>query len=121
MDDNSFEDSIKDQLSILENGSSKKSNNSYTHKSRILTYESNESDLDNRHVESNISIKHIDEPQKPTQPITVDMPKIVPPPTNISDLPKIDTPAEAEASMLMSWYMAGYHTGYMEAMRKFSK
>lgn len=46
---------------------------------------------------------------------------IMPPPINLENYPKIDTEDEARASMLMSWYMAGYHTGYFEAMRKFKK
>lgn len=35
--------------------------------------------------------------------------------------PQIDTAEQANASMLMSWYMAGYHTGYNEAMKKHAK
>lgn len=46
---------------------------------------------------------------------------LVPPPVDIADLPSIENEDQARASMLMSWYMAGYHTGYFEAMRKLKK
>lgn len=46
---------------------------------------------------------------------------VVPPVFDTSNFPSIDNEDEARASMLMSWYMAGYHTGYFEAMKKFKK
>lgn len=46
---------------------------------------------------------------------------IMPPPCDFTKLPPIDTEEEARTSMLMAWYMAGYQTGYYEAMRKFRK
>lgn len=42
---------------------------------------------------------------------------IVPPP--FDKLPSDEK--EARASMMMSWYMAGYHTGYYDAMMKLKK
>lgn len=44
-------------------------------------------------------------------------PPLMPPPFLRTDFPKINTEDEATASMLMSWYMAGYHTGYYAAMK----
>lgn len=44
-------------------------------------------------------------------------PLVPPPPTNLSSMP--EDGSQAHASMMMSWYMAGYHTGYYAAMRKF--
>lgn len=46
---------------------------------------------------------------------------IMPPPKIPANLPKIEGENEAQASMLMSWYMAGYHTGYYEAMKQLKK
>lgn len=46
---------------------------------------------------------------------------LMPPPFDTSKLPNIEGEDEARASMLMSWYMAGYHTGYFEATRKLKK
>lgn len=43
---------------------------------------------------------------------------IMPPPFP-SDLSKPETEQEAHASLLMSWYVAGYHAGYYEAIKKF--
>lgn len=43
---------------------------------------------------------------------------IVPPTTvPVTDPPKNET--DARASMLMSWYMAGYQTGYYDAMKRY--
>lgn len=44
--------------------------------------------------------------------------KLIPPAICSSSFPKIANLDEAQASMLMSWYMAGYHTGYYEAMKR---
>lgn len=46
---------------------------------------------------------------------------MMPPPFDTSKFPEIANEDEARASMLMSWYMAGYHTGYFEATRKHKK
>lgn len=46
---------------------------------------------------------------------------VMPPPCDFSKLPPINTEDEARTSMLMAWYMAGYQTGFYEAMRKFKK
>lgn len=47
----------------------------------------------------------------------VDCPLIPPPPLSLSSLP--EESSQAHASMMMSWYMAGYHTGYYAAIKKF--
>lgn len=44
---------------------------------------------------------------------------IIPPPVDLAKFPQIENVDEAHSSMLMSWYMAGYHTGYFQAMKKF--
>ncbi|KAK6050895.1 hypothetical protein COOONC_11603 [Cooperia oncophora] len=46
------------------------------------------------------------------------IPSIAPPPPSV--LAGLSVPDEAEAlsSMLMSWYMSGYHTGYYQWKRK---
>lgn len=63
------------------------------------------------------------EPETPLQttPLTDNniQSKIVMPPPPF-ELPQSENEDEARTSMLMSWYMAGYHTGYFEALRKFS-
>lgn len=48
---------------------------------------------------------------------------IVSPPVSVdpSSLANLDNEPEARASMLMSWYMAGYHTGYYEATKRYKK
>lgn len=43
---------------------------------------------------------------------------IIPPQIDLTKLPEIKNENEAHTSMLMSWYMAGYHTGYFQAMKK---
>lgn len=43
---------------------------------------------------------------------------IMPPPFT-SNLAKPEGEQEAHASMLMAWYVAGYHTGYYEAIKNF--
>lgn len=43
---------------------------------------------------------------------------IIPPPADLANFPQIENEDEAHSSMLMSWYMAGYHTGYYQAMKK---
>lgn len=65
-------------------------------------------------------IKLKDEQSKLKQNIAPEM-MIVPPPINPDHLPKINTESAAHASMLTSWYMAGYHTGYYEAMKRLKK
>lgn len=47
----------------------------------------------------------------------LDCPLIPPPPMSLASLPEDST--QAHASMMMSWYMAGYHTGYYAAIKKF--
>jgi len=37
-----------------------------------------------------------------------------PPPTFLHNQPGASSEQEAMASMLMSWYMSGYHTGYYQ-------
>lgn len=46
---------------------------------------------------------------------------IAPPTLTAANLPPINNESEAHASMLMSWYMAGYHTGYYEALKTLKK
>ncbi|CAJ0594117.1 unnamed protein product [Cylicocyclus nassatus] len=52
----------------------------------------------------------------PTRPHP-SIPSIAPPPPMV--MPRLAVPDEAEAlsSMLMAWYMSGYHTGYYQAIR----
>jgi len=52
---------------------------------------------------------------------SVDASCLMPPPFDAKCFPNIESEDEARASMLMSWYMAGYQTGYYEAIRKFGK
>lgn len=44
---------------------------------------------------------------------------VMPPPVDFTKFPQIESEDEAHSSMLMSWYMAGYHTGYYQAMKRF--
>lgn len=44
---------------------------------------------------------------------------VMPPPVDFTKFPQVESEDEAHSSMLMSWYMAGYHTGYFQAMKKF--
>lgn len=83
-----------DYASLHETANHQKSHgkNVYTHRSRIYRFESN-------------SKEHV--PMVP--PVNVDM-----------DLEPPKDETDARASMLMSWYMAGYKTGYYEAMKRCS-
>lgn len=45
--------------------------------------------------------------------------KLIPPPPFVGNLAIPDNLDEAQSSMLMAWYVAGYHTGYYEAAKKF--
>lgn len=51
---------------------------------------------------------------KPWYCSIVQIPSIAPPPPMV--MPRLAVPDEAEAlsSMLMAWYMSGYHTGYYQ-------
>lgn len=83
------------------------------------------------HIFNNRSRKYrfeenIDTPSQKTESIN-EPPKnqninkeiIMPPPVDADSLPLIEDKDQAHASMLMSWYMAGYHTGYYKAMTEF--
>lgn len=98
----------------------------FTNKSRKFRFE----DADNKDQELSTAGDHTDsELESEKQSENIDIQKqgsrsfgpFMPPPFVSSNFPEINSESEAHASMLMSWYMAGYHTGYYEAMKRSKK
>ena len=88
-----------------ENSQKQYSEHVFTNRSRIYRFGSKEQ------VPANPATAHLDSDQ---------MRSMTKPPTRadqIMEPPKDES--DARASMLMSWYMAGYQTGYYEAMRRY--
>lgn len=115
--------SFEKQLSLLENSinspkggdNPRKKNKKQTKKDTSLKF-SNKSQLF-RFQTDDMSEKETKQ-KEVTKPLPGPAINIMPPP-NTTNLAKPEGEQDAHASMLMAWYVAGYHTGYYEAVKNF--
>lgn len=89
----------------------------FKHVSQIFKY----SDEDDKLEERQTSPKVANYANRPANERTQNKPSIniIPPPPMVGNLLQPENLHEAQTSMLMAWYVAGYHTGYYEASKKF--
>lgn len=132
LEDTLLTTSFDNQLKLVEKSLEDKGGHVFTNRSCKLRYDAGDDDCDNvvkpsastktktpatstitaTTTDNNTTKKATPKAKKPTG-------CIMPPPSPPTSFPVIEGEDEARASMMMSWYMAGYHTGYFEAMRKF--
>lgn len=105
------------QNQASKSGSKEKKNNNkqdnvFKNRSRIYRYE------DGDRIDADQGVEKEKDQSKPKQPASD---CLIPPPFSMANVPSVVDEEGARASMLMSWYMAGYHTGYYDALRKIKK